>query len=798
MCHVQQEAVTEVKLERWGRLAGPPGREEGAPAGPPCRGSGWRRSGDESYWDSLVSEVEVLPHAPRPQSCIGGIGVEGWLQQLERAQRAQGPARTKMPPLSDRTVSMPTLNDGTPFRNYRGQALPRKRAVVCDITRHAPPPKDSTSQDQYNPSNATSIPKCFMKKNGLECTDGKERDTSTQANCLDPRTRRLSGQASPNIIQTSNLASLESDSPLGWERWKKGWEERRTAFFSAGVQPGDHNVVPQRHSPLHRTASAPVPSCTAAPPAGLETLPTKPRFSSIMATARRIPRSHTSPLSSGGTTESDEAGSSAPPAHENPPANHPSEPIVRRRRVSVIKVTDTGRSRHSDETAPGVGPREFRHSYSEGDGKENVLSRFCLQGGTGPARPSACTEGRRGSADAALHPRRPRSCSLAEGSGEKIYRSTLSLYLCRPSSGAEAAGDPGGPARPPSFAGAFRHADPGLGGPPDPAAKPPSFGSPEKANIGCARDAACSLNMSPPSVSYHGAESSKQDVGSRRGPGLHPGQSWSQRSAAVRPQAVSPTMNSEDHRIDVGLKDLSSFGTHQSAEAILALNAASIIASIKLQTRINKMANLLSEQESKKPPEPGNEMVENSGSHESSPPAGGVVRRLHGNAGRKARPHPIYWQEPPSDQQEDNAAPLTLREALELLRPDFIKRSQRRVKEVELRAQKRRAQQGSTLELESAQAARRTCSTKPNPLGDDHCKLGDRAIAGKEIVLRSKRQAASQFIFSRPHFSSLFSVPDIKRNRQEEKKKVASQTNRLRAAVFKKKLLDQILRRNMD
>ncbi|XP_035257737.1 (E2-independent) E3 ubiquitin-conjugating enzyme FATS isoform X2 [Anguilla anguilla] len=774
---------------------------------------------------------------------MGGIGVEGWLQQLERAQRAQGPARTKMPPLSDRTVSMPTLNDGTPFRNYRGQALPpgwdrpphkpisqeetpqgsvedlflppgqwktarfrssprpepvrvstlasvrngwlpiQKRAVVCDITRHAPPPKDSTSQDQYNPSNATSIPKCFMKKNGLECTDGKERDTSTQANCLDPRPRRLSGQASPNIIQTSNLASLESDSPLGWERWKKGWEERRTAFFSAGVQPGDHNAVPQRHSPLHRTASAPVPSCTAAPPAGLETLPTKPRFSSIMATARRIPRSHTSPLSSGGTTESDEAGSSAPPAHENPPANHPSEPIVRRRRVSVIKVTDTGRSRHSDETAPGVGPREFRHSYSEGDGKENVLSRFCLQGGTGPARPSACTEGRRGSADAALHPRRPRSCSLAEpeGSGEKIYRSTLSLYLCRPSSGGEAAGDLGRPARPPSFAGAFRHADPGLGGPPDPAAKPPSFGSPEKANIGCARDAACSLNLSPPSVSYHGAESSKQDVGSRRGPGLHPGQSWSQRPAAVRPQAFSPTMNSEDHGIDVGLKDLSSFGTHQSAEAILALNAASIIASIKLQTRINKMANLLSEQESKKPPEPGNETVENSGSHESSPPAGGVVRRLQGNAGRKARPHPIYWQEPPSDQQEDNAAPLTLREALELLRPDFIKRSQRRLKEVELRAQKRRAQQGSTLELESAQAARRTCSTKPNPLGDDHCKLGDRAIAGKEIVLRSKSSA-----------------PNIKRNRQEEKKKVASQTNRLRAAVFKKKLLDQILRRNMD
>ncbi|KAJ8365519.1 hypothetical protein SKAU_G00143500 [Synaphobranchus kaupii] len=814
----------EVKLERWGRLSESPRRVEETSDGRRSRGPGWRRSGDESYWESLVSAVEVIPQVPRPQSCIGGIGVEGWLQQLETAQGI-APACAKMPPLSDRTVSMPTLQGGAPFRHYPGRGRDRaphrpvgrnetppgseeellappgqwetarfrsapraqpvristlasvkngwlplqKRAAVCDVTCHAPPPKDSTCQDQHNPAITTQNPKCYIKKNGLEHTDAEEKDNSSkQANCMDPRTRRLSGQASPNIIQDSNLASLEGDSPLGRERWKKEWEARRTAFFSDGIQSGDNDGVaraaPRIHSPLHRTVSAPVPSRTAAPPAGVETLPTKPRFSSIMVSAKRIPRSQTSPSSSP-TAKLDEAGSSAPPAL----VNHAGKPDVVRRRVSMIKVTDDGRNRCADETRPGVVTRQFRRSYAEGDEKEDAISRFWEQSRIVPAQP---VEGQAGYAGAAPHPRRPRSFSLAEPErgGEKIYRSTLSLYLCSPASSGTAGGGSGAPRRPLSFAGAFRHAEPGLGGPPAPAAKQPSREPPEKANTGCAGDAACSLNTRPPSASQPGtgtsrpnSEPSKQDVGTCLGLGLHPGQSWSQPSAAIKPQESD---------------------THQSAEAILALNAAAIIANIKLQARISKMASLLSEREKKELPETGNETVEDSGSHESCPPDGGVVRRAQGNAGRRGRPRPIHWQEPLSDQQEDNAAPLTVREALELLRPDFISRSQQRVKEVERRALKRRAQQRSTPELESAQGTRRTCRAEPRPFSDNHCKLGDRGIVGKEMVLRSKRANSS--------------LPLIKSNRQEEKKKVTSQTNRLRAAVFKKKLLDQILQRNTD
>ncbi|KAJ8284751.1 hypothetical protein COCON_G00036010 [Conger conger] len=787
---------TEVKLEHRERLSEPPRRAEGATAGPPGRAAGWRRSGEEGYWESLMSEVEALPHTPRPQSCIGGIGVEGWLQQLERVQGLP-PTHAKMPPLSDRTVSMPTLHGGALVRQYPHQARGRdcaprkpisrhkaplgseedlftppgrwerarfrsfpqvepvrvsalasvkngwlpvqKRAVVCDITCQTPSLKDSTCQDQYKLSITTSSPKCYTRKNGFDYTEGEARNkSSTQANCMDPRTRRVSGQASPNITQASNLALPEGESPVGRERWKKGWVERRAAFFTDGIHSGDHTAMPRRHSPLQRTAGISVCSRSTAPPVGMEILPTKRGFSSITGTAHRAPRSHVTPSSSGTAAKSEENSKI-----ESPPVNRPGEPIVWRRRASAIKATDIGRS----ETGPGKGPREFRHSYTEGDGKDDAFSRFCQRsGGTHPAQTSTCTPG---SANAAPHPCRPRSCSLADAevSGEKLYRSSLSLYLCRPSSG-----DPGRPPRPLSFAGAFRHADPGLGGAPLPAVKQPSRATPEKAKTGGGRDAACGVNTRPLSACLPGAgvnaESSQQDVGTRQRLGLHPGQRWSLESAAVKPQES---------------------GSHQSAEAILALNAASIIANIKLQTRINKMASLRSQQESKKVPEPGNEMVEDSGSHESSPPDAGVVRRAPGNAGRKARPRPIHWQEPLSHQQEDSAAPLTLREALQLLRPGFIRRSQRRVREVEQRALKRRAWQGT----------RRACRTEPNPPSDTHSKLADRAIAGKEKLLRSKSSAADM-------------------NRQDEKKKVVSQANRLRAAAFKKKLLDQILRRNLD
>ncbi|XP_048465043.1 (E2-independent) E3 ubiquitin-conjugating enzyme FATS [Rhincodon typus] len=78
---------------------------------------------------------------------------------------------------------------------------------------------------------------------------------------------------------------------------------------------------------------------------------------------------------------------------------------------------------------------------------------------------------------------------------------------------------------------------------------------------------------------------------------------------------------------------------------------------------------------------------------------------------------------------------------------------------------------------------KRQC-TVPHPLSDNLFKPKERMIPEKEMQMRSKR------IYNM--------LPEVKRKKEEEKKKIISQTNRLRAEVFKKKLLDQILQRNSD
>ncbi|KAM6915933.1 uncharacterized protein FYW49_009039 [Xenentodon cancila] len=129
--------------------------------------------------------------------------------------------------------------------------------------------------------------------------------------------------------------------------------------------------------------------------------------------------------------------------------------------------------------------------------------------------------------------------------------------------------------------------------------------------------------------------------------------------------------------------------------------------------------------------------------------------------------------------------PLSLKEALELFRPDFISRSQSRVRRLEHRARRRRALQDPNPDLvqglrEDQGKQKKNC-TIPDPLSDNLFKPRERSISGREMQLRSRR------IYNK--------LPEVTKKKEEEKKKAASQTNRLRAEVFKKKLLDQILQR---
>ncbi|GAA6229666.1 uncharacterized protein LOC111649547 [Lates japonicus] len=128
---------------------------------------------------------------------------------------------------------------------------------------------------------------------------------------------------------------------------------------------------------------------------------------------------------------------------------------------------------------------------------------------------------------------------------------------------------------------------------------------------------------------------------------------------------------------------------------------------------------------------------------------------------------------------------LSLKEALALFRPDFISRSQGRVRKLEQKARRRRVLQDSNPDLvqgprEDRGKQKRNCTT-PDPLSDNLFKPRERSISGREMQLRSRR------IYNK--------LPEVTKKKEEEKKRAVSQTNRLRAEVFKKRLLDQILQR---
>ncbi|XP_054456720.1 (E2-independent) E3 ubiquitin-conjugating enzyme FATS [Anoplopoma fimbria] len=138
-----------------------------------------------------------------------------------------------------------------------------------------------------------------------------------------------------------------------------------------------------------------------------------------------------------------------------------------------------------------------------------------------------------------------------------------------------------------------------------------------------------------------------------------------------------------------------------------------------------------------------------------------------------------------ADSLQGTTKNLSLKEALERLRPDFISRSQGRLRRLEQRARRRRYLQDSNPDLvqglrEDRGKQKRNCTT-PDPLSDNLFKPRERTISGKEMQLRSRR------IYNQ--------LPEVTKKKEEEKKRAVSQTNRLRADVFKKRLLDQILQK---
>nr|XP_015312341.1 PREDICTED: centrosomal protein C10orf90 isoform X1 [Macaca fascicularis] len=138
-----------------------------------------------------------------------------------------------------------------------------------------------------------------------------------------------------------------------------------------------------------------------------------------------------------------------------------------------------------------------------------------------------------------------------------------------------------------------------------------------------------------------------------------------------------------------------------------------------------------------------------------------------------------------SEPQQMPTRSLTLQEALEVRKPQFISRSQERLKKLEHMVQQRKAQRKEDLRQKQSILPIRTSKkqfTVPHPLSDNLFKPKERCISEKEMHMRSKR------IYN--------NLPEVKKKKEEQRKRVILQSNRLRAEVFKKQLLDQLLQRN--
>ncbi|XP_071413187.1 centrosome-associated protein ALMS1 isoform X2 [Pithys albifrons albifrons] len=123
---------------------------------------------------------------------------------------------------------------------------------------------------------------------------------------------------------------------------------------------------------------------------------------------------------------------------------------------------------------------------------------------------------------------------------------------------------------------------------------------------------------------------------------------------------------------------------------------------------------------------------------------------------------------------------LTLQEALAAHRPDFLSRSRERVRRLRLLSEQRRGQRGQRAQREPPGTGRGHGSARDVP-GDTAFPAGEkrRAIPKSEMVQRSKR------IYEQ--------LPEVRKKREEEKRRLEYNSYRLKAQLYKKKITNHVL-----
>nr|XP_046234139.1 (E2-independent) E3 ubiquitin-conjugating enzyme FATS [Scatophagus argus] len=439
------------------------------------------------------------------------------------------------------------------------------------------------------------------------------------------------------------------------------------------------------------------------------------------------------------------------------PTSRALDTVVHRRKATIIKVTEHRESYSPAKVGSGTKHPEYRHSYTDGVYKEtSMLSQgFHSQHNEAPTYLQLDSTKR---SNSAMAPNK--STSDVEKNGGTLHKSTLSLFVSTPPAIAPAPSAVSLRAvgrrsdrtpRPLScYGNVFGHTEPSKENVTEPAARKWSFGLPQKTNIN-------PVNFNSSFVS---PATPVKETGQLAADTLEPNRGEKERLLPGNAERrASPSLT---------LIKAPDPHSNQTPEEVLALNAAAIIANIKLQRQLSK----------KKTPN-GNCVKDSTAAPQGNSDEEKCMKPHPDQSPlqRHNQPHAAFI--PLSPDPERSPETCSLQEALQRSRPNFISRSQCRLRELEQRKQERRKLAHSAdPPSDAALRQRRVHSAGSTSLSDNLFKPRDRAITGKETQLRSKRALA-----------------EVKRKKEEEKKEECL-SNRQRVELFKKRLLDQILQRN--
>ncbi|XP_051237452.1 platelet binding protein GspB isoform X4 [Dicentrarchus labrax] len=134
--------------------------------------------------------------------------------------------------------------------------------------------------------------------------------------------------------------------------------------------------------------------------------------------------------------------------------------------------------------------------------------------------------------------------------------------------------------------------------------------------------------------------------------------------------------------------------------------------------------------------------------------------------------------DPRTKTMSSGLARISLQDALEMRRPEFISQSRRRVKRLALQVEERKLQEAFSRERDELFSRPGGPGRLPRPAGT---ALLRRAVPRKEMIQRSKQ------IYE--------SLPEVQRRREEERRKAEYQSYRLNAQLYNKRITSRVLGR---